>query len=231
MSKGSLGNDSEASSTSNLSITQEELPPVINKPTLEFKKLKVPPAKSPRTSKLVDLNDLKKPVDKIEVPTSYFRPEVQCSESSPKKLHSPVITVENEVSTNSNPSSVATTPTRICQSPGFGSAISLSSASEEGLMSDVEVKTMEEVISEVAQEQQNLTSNLKSNMENQSSADFEENPRRLKRNKTLRWTGTRKAPALMKEFTRQHKKVNSEVYSSTEELEMAERIRKQKVRY
>ena len=95
-------------------------------------------------------------------------------------------------------------------------------------MSDADIKIMEEVISEVALEQE--TSNpIASPEENNESNEFVEKPGRLKRDKTLRWTGTRKAPALMREFTRKYKTMSPDVYSSTEELEVLEKTNRKKV--
>ena len=226
-SDGSLGMSSDVSSSSNLSTIVDEPVslPVSNKPVAELKKsTKIPPQKSPRLSKIGNSNS---PPKNDTVSDNNITPaEDQKPVQSPKKAANPIVTLEEEgMSTETNSASVPSTPSKVIQTSDLGGSIqSLSSLSEDSPPSDVEVKTMEEVISEVAQEK-NEPSSEKSSLDGNGKKIrvFEEKPGRLKRDKTLRWTGTRKAPALMRQFTRRHKTMAPEVYSSTEELAALER--------
>ena len=225
-SDGSDRYSSEFSSSSNLPSPHEDLNPS-PRSILGIKKTdKIPPTKTPRMSKSVgnvnDASEQSKVV--IHEPQSVI-PMTHKGQTSPTAQMGGEITPKEKPEIILYPAD----PVEIKTRDEFGSVYSLSSVSDECLPSDSEVKTMEDVIGEIALEVRELPrSPVDENQQSQRS--FVENPGKLKRNRTLRWTGTRKAPDLMKEFSLKQKvKTKSEMYNSTEELESILRTPKKKV--
>nr|CAB3265587.1 ras and Rab interactor 2-like [Phallusia mammillata] len=95
-----------------------------------------------------------------------------------------------------------------------GSSFS-STQSDEGNISDDTVTTMADVINEVSTTEQLIQNNdgqtdAPETESNESGllnvdSDITNAPSSLKRNKTLKWSGSRRAPALIREFTRRQK--------------------------
>ncbi|XP_077969725.1 uncharacterized protein LOC144424365 [Styela clava] len=173
-----------------------ELPKIEEKQTrpvsLEIEKIdekatmKVPPPKVPRNSKgsFTPVSPIKELVPVINQPDNVFVTEgvQQSTESTENK--------ENKKYLRS----------------GVSSTSLASDVSEEAVEEDS--KTMMEVMQEIEgddsskeEDKENITQQADETQEN-----LEEDEPLLKRNKTLKWSGSRAAPALLREFTRKSKK-------------------------
>ena len=218
-------NSSEFSTSSSLPSPHmsSSSSPVKIKPLNDVKKPnKIPPAKSPRMSKAHLFEDSDN-MSRAESTGSAEKAEATSqSEPSPQNL----VTLVVDEEANKTKEQTVTSPTTNNSRETLGSVNSLSSICEDGYRSDTDIKTMEDVISEVVDQNQD-----KEIKKEEPVAPLPTSRRQLRRDQTLRWTGTRKAPVLMREFTRKNTidQANLELASSNEELNTAEEKKENKL--
>ncbi|CAK8692699.1 uncharacterized protein LOC143461889 isoform X1 [Clavelina lepadiformis] len=177
-------------------------------------KRKAPP-KSPRSSHVSknvqrDSSSSLSYVDnELESPRPVPAPRLKSKSSpiSPQNIAHDKMTSTMSASMNDVSGNVSTLDNQSVakKSGSFGSAESVASLSSIGSQShEPQVRTMADVITEMSYEESEPVSDEASTA---STDKFEENEHLLTRNKTLRWTGNRKAPNLIREFTRKQKRL------------------------
>lgn len=216
-------NSSEFSTSSNLpSPHKSSTSSSPTKALTEPKKTdKVPPIKSPRMSRTLVADDIKHIVRK-ESSSSIDKPDLtqsgdDLSGKNDEKGNDTIVLSETK---NEVPLSSPTENKRSNRATEIGSTSSLSSISEGRSQTDSEVKTMEDVISEMAERDPNEVG-THDPISTEPISPEPNNGKLFKRDRTLRWTGNRKAPKLMREFTRKNLSIEAtmEVAGSTEELD------------